>query len=726
MILYSGSFNPLQPGLNAITGNDDHSISIPGGIVLSACGSVSGQCPALSATLNSGTSYYLFLSHWGVTDAPNFTLPQTVWEDGPGTVTWSLFSASTDITTGSGNHLSDVGAALNSVFDGGVLTLDSAATSSSNFTITGNHGTIDQNSLRSTFSGVFSDASLSASGKLRIINSGSGGAVALSGVNTYSGGTEVDAGANLSIASGSALGSGTLALVGTSTTPATLTTTATTTIANAITVEGDPVFNVASGTTTTISGSITDGGSPGDVVVSGGGTLELTAVNTYTGPTTVDSGSTMALSGLGAIATSSAVSNNGTFNLTGKTNSVALSGSYTQASTGALAMSFASTNNQQLNIAGAANLNGSLSLSASSGSYRAGGRYALLTSSGLTGAFSSFTTDLSSYTRLGYALTYNANDVYLVFTPNVADTQASLGFSANALQGVFNLQSAAINNGLNYDCTVFEKHGICLSAGGRYTNVGGTPSNTTAGLVIGSYKLNKQIRIGGYLDQDISMNTSNGIKLGNNVPLMGLFGVWSQHNTGEGYEVRVAAGYGDKDLTVTRNVLGTSEAGMGTSLVKTHAASGVLSFGQRVSEQWIASPYAGIRYAIVSRNGYTEATSTDVTSPLTFNALNQESTTAMAGLRLTGKVHPKATIVASAGFESDLHHHVGNYSATGLAGLNAVAFNVNVNDTRPIASTGIFYDITKAQRVGASFVYRQEAFQSTDTKSVFVNYQVGF
>jgi hypothetical protein len=222
------------------------------------------------------------------------------------------------------------------------------------------------------------------------------------------------------------------------------------------------------------------------------------------------------------------------------------------------------------------------------------------------------------------------------------------------------------------------------------------------------------------------MNTSNGIKLGNNVPLMGLFGVWSQNNTGEGYEVRVAAGYGDKDLTVTRNLMGTSEAGMGTSLVKTHAASGVLSFGQRVSEQWIASPYAGIRYTIISRNGYTESTSTDVTSPLAYNTLNQESTTAMAGLRLTGKVHPKATIVASAGFESDLHHNVGNYSATGLTGLNAVAFNANVNDTRPVASSGIFYDITKAQRVGASFVYRQEAFQSTDTKSVFVSYQVGF
>lgn len=69
---------------------------------------------------------------------------------------------------------------------------------------------------------------------------------------------------------------------------------------------------------------------------------------------------------------------------------------------------------------------------------------------------------------------------------------------------------------------------------------------------------------------------------------------------------------------------------------------------------------------------------------------------------------------------------MGNYSASGLAGLNEVAFNANANDTRPVASTGVFYDITKAQRVGASFVYRQEAFQSTDTKSVFVNYQVGF
>jgi autotransporter-associated beta strand protein len=199
---------------------------------------------------------------------------------------WALVSLvpSTTNITGTGN-LSAVGGSgsLNPIFQGGTLKVDSATTTSTAFTIKATGGKIDANGLRAVFSGAFSNA-VGESGKLTITNTGTAGqgAVVLSTANTYSGGTEVQAGAVLSIASSDALGSGTLALVGSSTVPATLTTTATTTISNAITVTGDPVFNVAPNTTTTVSAAITDGVSAGDVVVSGGGTLALTAVNTYT------------------------------------------------------------------------------------------------------------------------------------------------------------------------------------------------------------------------------------------------------------------------------------------------------------------------------------------------------------------------------------------------------------------------------------------------------------
>jgi autotransporter-associated beta strand protein len=198
-------------------------------------------------------------------------------------------------------------AGISPVLNSGTLQLAGDDTIANSITITSAGGTIDQNGFASIFSGTIADLSSEQPGKLTIANGGAAGSgsITLSGNNTYSGGTEVQAGANLSISSASNIGTGTLALVGSSTVPAILTTTADMTITNTIKVSGDPEFNVASDTTTTISGQINDGAPAGDVVVTGGGTLALTNVNTYTGPTTINSGSTLALSEDGSIATSS-------------------------------------------------------------------------------------------------------------------------------------------------------------------------------------------------------------------------------------------------------------------------------------------------------------------------------------------------------------------------------------------------------------------------------------
>lgn len=327
------------------------------------------------------------------------------------------------------------------------------------------------------------------------------------------------------------------------------------------------------------------------------------------------------------------------------------------------------------------------------------------------------------------SLQFGSSDIWdLIFGtlgPSVADTQQSLELSSSRLKGIYNLQSSALVNGLTYDCQVFDKNNICLSTGGRYSNNHGASGYTASALLIGAYRLNKNVRVGAWVDQNLSTNTATGVNSGNSKPLFGIFGAWAENPTGEGYEVKVSAGYGDKDLTVTRDVIGTSEAGVGTSRLNSQAISSVSSYGFRLNNELLASPYVGIRYSRVTSNGYTES-GADITSPLTYNRLSQENVALMAGLRLSAKLDSKTTLVASAGIEQNLKNRSGQYSATGVEGLTPIEFNSNPQKTRATASLGAYYDIDKKQRVGVNGIYREETFKSTATTAVLAAYTVGF
>ncbi len=801
-------------------------------------------------------------------------------------------SVTTNGLTVTGLALSGLGSTVASKLDGGVFVVDGLQSKSNSITLTSNGGTIDQAGNSATLSGVISDQT--TGGKLVVTNSGTAGSgvLVLSSNNTYTGGTTVNAGANLSISSANNLGTGTLNLVGTSTTSATLTTTANMTINNAIKVTADPTFNIASGTTTAVSSSIADGASAGDVVVAGGGTLALTAANTYTGSTTINSGSTLALTGSGSVASSSGVVNNGTvdissttsgasvvalsgsgavalgaktltvtngsrifsgaiggtggglvvsggvqtlsgantytggttinsgstlaltgsgsivaaggvldngtlnlssttpyagiisgtgnlvvsggaqstlsgintytggttinsgstlaltgggsvasssgvigngtFNIQGTTSPVTIKG-YTQASTGTLATSISTTNSTtpQLIVNGTATLNGGLvSVYANPGSYIGGTKYTLLNATGgVVGTFSNSIVKLTGGTLMSGRLSYDALDVYMTLGPSPSDTQQSLTNSAAVLRNTFTLQNSVLANSFSYDCTEFGANGICISAGGRNTAVSAANGlNNTSALLIAAYRPHPNYRIGAYADQNLSMNNAGStVNLGNNAPLIGLFGVWNEKVDGTGAEIKATAAYGQKNATVTRQVVGSSEPGSGGANLTSQGAQMTVKYGFAILKNIIVSPYAGVRYTQNNMGGYTEGTSAAVTAPLTYGRLNTNATTALAGLGASYQLTPVAMMFASAGVESDTNTANGSYSATSpyIPGLTPINFNASPVKTRPTAMLGAYYDVVKNQRLGITGIYRQEAYQGVSTTSVMATYAVG-
>ncbi len=108
----------------------------------------------------------------------------------------------TAIDTGAAFYnASALGTTLTPNFEGGTLRMDQAnAAYGDNFTLDGSStNTIDQYGNSSTFNGVFSDAVSGTPGNLTIANSGQGGSVTLSWMNTYTGTTTIEQGATLSL-----------------------------------------------------------------------------------------------------------------------------------------------------------------------------------------------------------------------------------------------------------------------------------------------------------------------------------------------------------------------------------------------------------------------------------------------------------------------------------------------------------------------------------------------
>jgi hypothetical protein len=352
-----------------------------------------------------------------------------------------------------------------------------------------------------------------------------------------------------------------------------------------------------------------------------------------------------------------------------------------------------------------------------------------LSGSSITGTGFSISGAKGSYGGYGYTLVADDSNVSgvwdLFFGASTTDTQSSLASQARRLRSTFNSTMASSNfaNMNTYDCNLFDKNNMCISAGGRYTNIDNPSSNHSAAVVVLGYKVNSNIRIGGFLDQSINNNTPTGIQVSNKNPMMGAFAVWNKNADGLGYQVKIANAYQDKDVTTTREVIGSSEAGTGRTDLNTQSYVGELSYAFQYQDSTIVRPYFALRYTNIKQDAYTE---TAVSTPLSYAKLGDRSTTALMGVKLNHALTPRTNLTASLGIEQDINHQVDKLNATGFADLTSENFNNNIKRTRPVASAGAYYAVAKNQRLSGEVYYQQLPFQSTGSATAYFNYMIGF
>jgi uncharacterized protein with beta-barrel porin domain len=281
----------------------------------------------------------------------------------------------------------------------------------------------------------------------------------------------------------------------------------------------------------------------------------------------------------------------------------------------------------------------------------------------------------------------------------------------------------AANFALNYDCNVFDAKGMCISAGGRYSTVDNPSSNSSAAVVTLGYKVSPNIRIGGFLDQSVNNNTPTGVDLSNNNPMMGAFLYWNQNPDTLGYQVKIANAYQDKDLSTIRDVIGSSEAGLGKTSINIQSYVGELSYAFMFKENTLVRPYFALRHTNIKQDGYTE---TGVDNPLTYASVKDRTTSALMGVKLKHAITPKTNLTGSLGVEQDLNHKIDDLSVSGVDGLTSENLSGRLHRTRPVASIGATYDIAKTQRLSAEVLVQQLPFQSTTGATAYFNYMIGF
>lgn len=488
------------------------------------------------------------------------------------------------------------------------------------------------------------------------------------------------------------------------------------------------------GGTTVNNGTLTfDGQGPsvGNVVVNGGvlqvGSSSANAEASLGGNISIQNAG--ALFGFGTVGNAtSTVTNNGVIGVSlagAATGTLKIAGNFTQSATGAYLANLMNGSADSIGVSGKANLAGSVNVFASSPQVRAA-KLALLTSSGRTGQFSSFQSNLAAYTTMPFYLSYDDKNVYLVFPPDASTTLTSIQNSANLLAGTFGAQAAIQFSGLNYDCNTFGSNNLCLSVGGRGTkassNVQGYSSG--GGLIIGGYKLSPKVRVGGWLDEGFTPSGSN-IRLSNGAPMVGLFSTYAPKGTSSGMQLTGSVSYGANSATITREQLMNMEAGSGTSNFTTLAAKAELGYGiESGIQDLMLTPYAALRYYSAAFNGYTESSQ----FPISYATTKMSANTAIAGLKLTGKFLESWGAMLAAGGESDFSRSNPVYSgSSGIVGLSTFSTQPNyaTQNTRPFANAGLYFYPDKKSVIGITTYYQQDFYRPVSTLNTVLAYTVG-
>jgi hypothetical protein len=314
--------------------------------------------------------------------------------------------------------------------------------------------------------------------------------------------------------------------------------------------------------------------------------------------------------------------------------------------------------------------------------------------------------------------------------PDAVNTLFTLLANSGAVRSVLGQRAATATFALDYDCSVFDEYGLCVSVGARNSQIGSdyADSGETAGLLTAAYRVTPEFRIGGFIDQNLVSQSPVGVDPKNTQPMLGAFAVYQENQDFSGLTVRGALAYQEGDLRITRPELPNTEAGTGRTRTTALAFGGEIAYGFPIDSTWVAQPYAGLRRSDSQRQGYVETTSDAVQFPITYNDFGQQVTSGTAGLRLRGAITPEFSLTFGAGMEYDLNSKMDRYTGTSTSTLAAFSINASQeqNELRAVGSAGMRYMVASNQAIAFDASVRQMPYGNDPAITTMLRYSIGF
>lgn len=309
----------------------------------------------------------------------------------------------------------------------------------------------------------------------------------------------------------------------------------------------------------------------------------------------------------------------------------------------------------------------------------------------------------------------------ILLGPDVANTLLELGYSRDEVLTALRNRAALMNNALATDCSSFGSTGVCLSFDVRRTAM--DEERETSGTFALGVRLSSKLRAGAFVELPMSHSSNlHGVHRGDKKPIFGGYLSYSQHDHGDGLQVRIVGATNTSEVSITRpNALQDTEAGEGHAQVKSWALGAELGYGIKLGAHTRLTPYLGLQRVSVEREAYAETATDTVEYPLSYAAYGQRTTTGRAGAVLSGKLGEKVHYKLGAGAEFDLKSNSDAYAGTSLIDDLPSFSLANTAPAKKFRGTGtaeLGYEVLPGVSLSVAASLRGEAFSDKTHASV--------